>query len=137
MELNKIDLHQTGIEPKLYLSILVAIAKADRFNGDPEKNFVRERARRVDLDFDLFWNTTPKDFSFKGLKVSRQTAMVILRDAIWLASLDGNFSLQEKERVYTYAMQMDIPRSDVEKLFTWIENYDQLLQEWKALLSDS
>jgi hypothetical protein len=59
--------------------------------------------------------------------------MAILADAIMLASLDGNFSLPEKQRVYTYAENLDIARKDVDILEQLIKDFLHLNDRWKKL----
>jgi hypothetical protein len=68
-------------------------------------------------------------------KVGRLTALVILKDAIVLASLDGNLSLPERMKIYTYAERLDISRSDVDILEKLIAEYRQLDIRWEQLVS--
>jgi hypothetical protein len=67
-------------------------------------------------------SNTDKNFEIGTHKVSRLTALRVLKDAIMIASMDGNFSLPEKQKVYTYAEKLDIPRTDVDNLETLVEN---------------
>ncbi len=124
-----------GLDPEMYTRILVAITKADPSNGKPEKAFVRHQATSLSVDFDTIWNDTDKSFEFGHIKVSRQTALTVLRDCILLAGLDGNFSLSEKERVYVYAEKLHVPRSDVKKLEQWVEESRELQKKWLKLLA--
>lgn len=117
-----------------YLRMLVAIAKADKDNGPPEYAFVRRRALRWGLDYDHYLNTTDKNFTVERQDISRITALTILRDAIALASLDHNFSLPERQRIYDYAEKMDITRSDVDALETIVTEYRQLNDSWRKLV---
>lgn len=117
-----------------YLRMLVAIAKADKDNGPPEFAFVRRRALRFGLDYEHFLNTTDKDFMVQKQKVSRVTALSILRDAIALASMDRNFSLPEKQRIYDYAEKMDVTRSDVDALELIVKEYHALNDRWRRLV---
>ncbi len=135
MALNFVDAGTKEFDPRTYIQILVAIAKADKNNGPPEFDYVRRKADHLGLDSNYYFKLTDKDFFLKKQNVSRLTALVILKDAIGLASLDGNFSLPERERVYSYAEKLDIPRSDVDRLEKLIQDYRQLDEAWKSLVA--
>jgi hypothetical protein len=135
MDVNFVDADTKDFDPKLYIKILIAIAKADRFNGPPEIAYVKKQAALLSLDFAQFWNTTEKDFSIDKLRISRVTALVILKDCILLASLDGRYSLAEKEKVYIYAEKLDIPRSDVDYLEKWLNACNLLYGKWQKFVS--
>jgi tellurite resistance protein len=137
MNVDFIDTDSADFNAKTYLQILIAIAKADRDNSTPEYQFVRRQATRLGLDYETYLKTTDKSFSFGIQKTSRLTALVVLRDAILLASMDGNFSLPERERIYGYAEKLDIARNDVNALEDLIEDYMQLDQRWQHLVKSS
>ena len=117
------------------MKILVAIAKSDLDNGEPEYNYVRRQAIKLGLDFDEYWDATAKTFLTGRLKASRLTALVVIKDAIALATLDGNFSLGEKERIYAYAQSFDIPRTDVDKVESLLQEFEDLKSKWDDLVS--
>jgi tellurite resistance protein len=125
---------QKDFDAELYVKILITIAKADKENGPREFDFVKKQAKRFGIDTDAIWNDIDKKFSFSRLKISRPTALAVLRDCIILASLDGNFSLSEKERTYAYAAKLNIPRLEVEYLEKWVQDYHDLKERWKKLL---
>ena len=58
-----------------------------------------------------------------------------LKDAIIIASMDGNFSLPEKQKVYTYAEKLDIPRTDVDELEVLVGKIKELDRQWKELVA--
>ena len=134
MDLRFSNASATDFDAEMYLRILVAIAKADPDNGQPEFDFVRRQARHLNLDYTHFMATTDKTFFIEKQKVSRRTALTILKDAILLASLDGNFSLPEKQRVYSYAEKLDISRKDVDVLENLIDGYRKLNRQWQKLI---
>lgn len=136
MDISFVDAQTDDFDPEMYIKILTAIAKADRFNGPPEAEYVRKQAKHLPVDFVKIWNDTDKNMTIGRSGVSRLTAMVILKDCIALASLDGNFSLAEKELVYTYAEKLDIPRSDVKKLEEWLTAGKQLREQWDKLVAE-
>jgi len=121
-------------DAETYVRMLVAIAKSDKDNGPREFDFVRLKTRQMGLDFDYFVQTTDKDFIIAKHKVSRLTALTILKDAIVLASLDRSFALTERQRVYTYAEKLDIPRKDVVRLEELIGAYRELDELWRRLV---
>lgn len=135
MDLNFQDAGAKDFNPRTYLSILVAIAKADRENGPAEFEYVRRKADSMGLDCDYFFKKVDQNFSIERQKVTRLTALVILKDAIALASMDGNFSLPERGRIYTYAEKLDIARSDVDLLEKLIDDYRDLDSRWRNLVA--
>jgi len=122
-------------DAQMYRRILIAIAKSDPDNGPPEFTFVRRQARRWGLDYEHFHATTDKSYLMEKKVVSRRTALTILRDAILLASMDGNFTLPEKQRVYTYAEKLDIPRKEIDKLELLVKAYRNLQNQWKQMIA--
>lgn len=135
MDLNFVDAKTRDFDPRTYLSILVAIAKADKDNGPPEFDFIRRRADSLGLDGEHYFQTTDKSFVIERQKVNRLTALVILKDAIALASLDGNLSLPERGKIYTYAEKLDIARSDVDLLEKLVYEYRLLDARWLQLVA--
>ncbi len=122
-------------DPVMYIRILVAITKADTSNSTPERDYVKQQASGLPVDFDRIWTDTDKSFEIGQISVSRHTALTILKDCIILAALDGNFSLTEKERVYAYAEKLNIPQRDVHALEKWVDDSRMLMSGWKKLVS--
>jgi len=135
MDISYVDANTFDFDSRLYLKILVAIAKSDPGNGEPEFNYVKRQAIKLGLEFDEYWDATQKDFITGRLKVSRLTALVIIKDSIALATLDGNFSLGEKERIYNYAQSLDVPRTDVDKIEHLLNEFEDLMAKWDSLVS--
>lgn len=134
MDLNFVDADTQDFDPRTYLRILVAIAKADRDNGPPEFEYVRRQAKQLGLDSRQYFKDTDKTFSIAQQSVSRLTALVILKDAIALASLDGNLSLPERMKIYTYAERLDVSRKDVDSLEQLLAEYRQLDARWQQMV---
>ena len=134
MDLNFVDADTQDFDPRTYLRILVAIAKADKNNGPPEFDYVRRQAERLGMDSDYFFRNTDKTFSIGHQAVGRLTALVILKDAIALASLDRNLSLPERMKIYTYAEKLDISIKDVDRLEQLLDEYHQLDDRWRQLV---
>lgn len=118
-----------------YLKILIAIARADKENGPPEYRYIRKQAIQLRVDYERVLRETDKHFEIGTLKVSRLTALRVLKDAIIIASMDGNFTLPEKQKIYTYAEKLDIPRTDVDELETLVGDIRSLDRRWKDLVA--
>lgn len=130
-----VDTRSTSFDRETYIRILIAIAKADRENGPREFDYVRKKALRSGVDYDRVLKSTEKGFDIEKQSVSRVTALAVLRDAIMLASMDHNFSLPERERIYTFAARMDISRRDLERLEEWLGEYRDLRTRWNGLVA--
>jgi hypothetical protein len=134
VDFNFVEANTPDFDSRTYIQILLAIAKADKDNGPPEYAFVRSQARQLGIDYDHYFKVTDKDYLLTPHKVSRMTALVILKDAIALASLDGNFSLPEKQRIYGYAEKLDATHKDVDELVSLVSMYSRLLDDWRKLV---
>jgi hypothetical protein len=118
-----------------YVKMLITIARADKDNGPSEYRYIRRQAIQMGVDYEAILKNTPNDFNIGTHKVSRLTAMRVLKDAIMIASMDGNFSLPEKQKVYTYAEKLDVPRTDVDELEMLVGELKALDQRWKGLVA--
>jgi uncharacterized tellurite resistance protein B-like protein len=118
-----------------YVKMLITIARADKDNGPSEYRYIRRQAIQMGVDYEAILKNTPNDFNIGTHRVSRLTAMRVLKDAIMIASMDGNFSLPEKQKVYTYAEKLDIPRTDVDELEMLVGELKALDQRWKELVA--
>ena len=125
----------TVFDRETYLKILIAIARADKDNGPPEYRFIRRQAVQMGVDYERALKHTPKDFQIEARNLSRLTALRVLKDAIMIASMDGNFSLPEKQKIYTYAEKLNIPRTDVDRLENLVGELKDLDQRWKDLVA--
>ncbi|MDA8139625.1 MAG: hypothetical protein M0036_13325 [Desulfobacteraceae bacterium] len=128
------DADSHGFDSNIYLRMLVAIAKSDKENGPPEYAFVRRQARRLGLDYEQYLNSTDKSFILEKQKVSRLTALSVIRDAILLASLDHNFTLAEKQKVYSFAEKLDITRRDVDAVEVIVRDFQRVNDSWRQLV---
>ena len=132
MEISFVYEAQDDLDAERYIQLLVAVAKSDPDNGEPEYQYVKTQANSLGVDIVALWNDTPKQYLLSPIQVSRRLAMVIIKDCIMLASLDGNFSLGEKEKVYRFAERLDVTRGDVDAVVAWLEDYDRLRRRWDA-----
>jgi len=135
MEIAFVDKDSTDFDSETYIKVLIAIAKADKDNGPPEFEYIRKQAQRLGVDYDQFLASTEKAFEINKQRVSRITALLILKDAIMIASMDRNFSLPEREKVYTFAGKLDISRNDVDYLEDCLKEYRTLCKKWDGLVA--
>ena len=136
MDFSFVDADNRDFDPRTYLSILMAIAKADKDNGPPEFAYVRKQADGLGLDYDYFFSHIDKSYRIDKQTISRLTGLIVIKDAILLASMDGNFSLPEKQRVYGYAEKLDIPRKDVDQIEDMLQAHRQLTGRWQVLVDN-
>jgi uncharacterized tellurite resistance protein B-like protein len=129
------DKRPSVFDRETYVKMLIAIARADKDNGLPEYRFIRKQAIQMGVNYERAIENTDKDFAIGTHKVSRLTALRVLKDAIMIASMDGNFSLPEKHKLYSYAEKLDIPRTDVDALETLVGQLKDLDQRWKELVA--
>ena len=135
MDFTFMNRDSTDFDSETYIKILIAIAKADKDNGPREFDYIRKQALRLGVDYDRFLATTEKTFDLNKQRVSRLTALVVLKEAITIASMDRNFSLPEREKVYTFAAKMDISRNDVDYLEKCLQEYRALCEKWDGLVA--
>lgn len=134
MDFEFVNAETPDFDVHAYIRMLIAIAKSDKDNGPPEYAFIRNKALALGADYDGFLQSTDKDYAIGQKKVSRLTALMILKDTIMLASLDRNFSLPERQRVYAFAERLDVPRKDVDELERLVQAHRNLNQQWQALV---
>lgn len=124
-----------SFDRETYVKMLIAIARADKENGPPEYRFIRKQAIQMGVNYEKVLRETDPNFDIGTHKVSRLTAMRVLKDAIMIASMDGNFTLPEKQKIYTYAERLDIPRTDVDTLEVLVGELKALDERWKELVA--
>jgi uncharacterized tellurite resistance protein B-like protein len=118
-----------------YVKMLITIARADRKNGPPEYSFIRKQAIQLGVNYDQVLGDTENGLALGARQVSRHTALRVLKDAIIIASMDANFSLPEKQKIYSYAEKLDIPRTDVDRLEILVGDIKALDQRWNKLVA--
>ena len=129
------DKRTSVFDRETYVKMLIAIARADKDNGLPEYRFIRKQALQLGVNYERAIENTDTDFEIGTHKVSRLTALRVLKDAIMIASMDGNFTLPEKHKLYTYAEKLDIPRTDVDDLENLVGQLKELDKRWKELVA--
>jgi hypothetical protein len=135
MEMDYVDAETPQFDAGNYIRMLVAIVKSDKDNGPKEMAYIDKQARHLGVVLDEILHTTDKNYAIAKQPISRLTALMILRDAIRLASMDRNFSLPERQRIYGYAEKMDITRKDVDALEALIKESRGLFERWRQLVA--
>lgn len=125
----------TTFDRETYLKILIAIARADKENGPAEYAYIRKQAIAMGVNYERVLGDTDNNFEIGTQNVSRLTALRVLKDAIMIASMDGDFTLPEKQKVYTYAEKLDIPRTEVDELEILVGQLKELDKRWKELVA--
>ena len=137
MEFTFLDEDSPDFDSEIYIRILIAIAKADKDNGPPEFEYIRKQAQSLGVDYNRFLAATEKAFDITKQRVSRLTALVVLRDAIRIASMDRNFSLPERQKVYGFAEKLDVSRNDVDYLEECLQEYRVICEKWDGLVANN
>jgi len=137
MDFDFVNAETPDFDVQTYVRMLIAIAKADKDNGPPEYAYVRKKALALGVDYEDYLQTTDKDYQLDKKRASRLTALMIIKDAIILASLDRNISLPERQRIYAYAESLDVPRKDVDELEKLVQAYRLLNRQWQALVKSA
>lgn len=137
MEISFVNETQDDLDAESYIRLLVAVAKSDPANGPPEYQYVKRQANSLGIDIIPLWNDTSRHYLLSPIQTSRRVALVIIKDCIMLASLDGHFSMGERERVYRFAERLDVTRADVDAVMSWLCDYEQLRRQWLALTEQS
>ena len=135
MPRDNLEKKRSDFDRETYLKLLITIAKADKENGPKEYAYIRKQAIHLGIDYEKMLAETDETFEIGTPNVSRLTALRILKDAIMIASMDGNFTLFEKQKVYTYAEKLNIPRTDVDSLEEFVELTKKLERRWQELVA--
>lgn len=127
--------HTAVFDRETYVKMLITIARADKENSLPEYRYIRKQAIQLGVNYEQVLKDTDRNFQIGTHQVSRLTALRVLKDAIMIASMDSNFTLPEKQKVYTYAEKLDIPRTDVDRLEILVGELKVLDLRWKELVA--
>lgn len=102
-----------GFDPQIYLRALAAIALADGQLHERERAFIEEQARLFNIEVEPLWEQA-RDLTFlEGIFVNDRTRAAILRDAVLLARIDGEFHETERARLVEIAGKLGLDESAV------------------------
>ena len=118
-----------------YLKTLIILAKADKKITAEERSFIEAQAILLNVDITPYWETTGDNLSvLDPARTSRVTKMVILRDAIALGHIDGDYAQSEKELVLEVAKRLLLTEADIDVMENWLKKYWAVIEEGKKLI---
>ena len=117
-----------GLSPSLYVATLSEIAHVDGLHP-AEQDLLDQHAAHFGVDLDNL-PEVPRDLS----ALPWATRVLVYRDAVTLALAD-EMSAEEKQYLRDLAERMGLPTETVEAVFTWVGDYEALLDRLDALIS--
>jgi tellurite resistance protein len=128
-----IDEHIKDLEKDTYIKALVAVAKIDGLLAE-EKDFVNFQAGLIGVDTSVYWGEELEIDDIDFETVSNTTKKLILRDAIVIAYIDGEYSIDEIEMISVLANKMKQPKELVDEIESWLLDYWVVLKKGNELL---
>lgn len=121
-------------DARAYLRALAAIARVDGVL-DVERQFIEQQALSLGLDpSDIDW-TKAADLDGEIACASDVTRRLIVRDCIVLASLDDDYTDNERREICQLAARLGIADDVVRRLEDWVGRYSAIIEEGRALLT--
>lgn len=117
-----------GLSPSLYVATLSEIAHVDGLHPS-EQDLLDQHAAHFGVDLDNL-PEVPRDLS----ALPWATRVLVYRDAVTLALAD-EMSADEEQYLRDLAERMGLPTETVEAVFTWVGDYEALLDRLDALIS--
>ena len=117
-----------GLSPSLYVATLSEIAHVDGLHP-AEQDLLDQHAAHFGVDLDNL-PEVPRDLS----ALPWATRVLVYRDAVTLALAD-EMSAEEEQYLRDLAERMGLPTETVEAVFTWVGDYEALLDRMDALIS--
>ena len=122
-----------------YVGVLICVAAAD---GD----LVREESAAIEAAMGRAmirpnqrermrpWLITPPDVEELLNEMSQDAKRVVLRDAIIIAAVDGDYHASELEIIQTISKSAKVRHSELEQLFAWLEEGWRWMAEGRGIL---
>ncbi|RCK78286.1 MAG: hypothetical protein OZSIB_1663 [Candidatus Ozemobacter sibiricus] len=102
---------------RTYLRCLILMARADGKILPEEIDFINAQAELLGLEERVLWAEVPNDLSFvEAAAVSPETALQIIKDCIFLANADGEYSPNERELLELLCARLGIRQEAFERL---------------------
>ena len=117
-----------GLSPSLYVATLSEIAHVDGLHP-AERELLDQHAAHFGVDLDTL-PEVPHDLS----ALPWATRVLVYRDAVTLALAD-EMSAEEERYLSDLAERMGLPAETVAALFTWVGDYEALLNRLDALIT--
>jgi len=127
-------LAMSELERELYLRTIINVALSDGFISEEEKEFIFLQSKILNINVETLLKNPDSNLDFlKKHKLSKITAMTIIRDCIFLGHLDKNYSDSEKERVRSITKYLGLHDDEVVMVEKWMEDYLAILQRGAQL----
>lgn len=117
-----------------YLTALSVVANADGI-ADVERDFIYQQAAMLGADLDALNLEELAKKGIESIEATELTRRVILRDCIFLAALDGEYTETERKHVQRLGEMLGISSQLVARIERWAEQYMKLIEESEAILS--
>ena len=117
-----------GLSPSLYVATLSELAHVDGLHP-AERDLLDQYAAHFGVDLDNL-PAVPRDLS----ALPWATRVLVYRDAVTLALVD-EMSTEEERYLRGLAERMGLPAKTVAAVFTWVGDYEALLERLDALIS--
>ena len=117
-----------GLSPSLYVATLSEIAHVDGLHP-AERDLLDQHASHFGVNLDDL-PEVPRDLS----ALPWATRVLVYRDAVTLALAD-EMSPEEERYLRDLAQRMGLPAETVAAIFTWVSDYETLLERLEALIS--
>lgn len=121
-------------DARAYLRALASIAQVDGVL-DVERQFIEQQALSLRLDpSEIDW-TQAADLNGEIACASEVTRRLIVRDCIVLASLDDDYTDNERREIRALAARLGITDDVVRRLEDWVGRYSAIIEEGRYLLA--
>ena len=117
-----------GLSPSLYVATLSEVAHVDGLHP-AERDLLDQYATHFGVDLNDL-PEVPRDLS----ALPWATRVLVYRDAVTLALAD-EMSPEEEQHLEDLAQRMGLPAETVAAVFTWVGDYEELLERLDALIS--
>ena len=120
------------IQPDIYLAALVGVARIDGIR-DVERDFITSQAALFGFAGQIDWSG---ELDLQRLREAASTATLrlVIRDMVILASIDGDYSGAERERIAAAAEALGLPDGFTPEMETWVARYLAVLADGKRIL---
>lgn len=120
-----------GFEAEVYLKALIAVAQADGVSSS-ERDFIQNQATLLGVDEVNFEMMISLDDLSN--QINAVTRRIIVRDCIVLATVDGDYTENERRRIAGIAEALGVTPERTAQLENWLQQYSDLLEEGQRLL---
>ncbi len=121
-------------DARAYLRALASIAQVDGVL-EVERQFIEQQALSLGLNpSEIDW-TKAADLDGEIACASGVTRRLIVRDCIVLASLDDDYTDNERREIRQLAARLGISDDVVHRLEDWVVRYSAIIEEGRELLA--